>query len=195
MSSLREGNVQAFEMLYNRYYAALCRKTYKRIPSVPRAEEIVQDVFVNLWVKAASLYAGGNVRAYLYATLQNKILHELRTAYTRSRYLKDIRDLARQEGELSASGHAEALSLSALYVKEAEMQISHAVAALSPQCREAFRLSRDEQLSYKEIAERMHISVNTVEKHVGKALRILRLRLKEYGDVMLLLCILSLYCP
>jgi RNA polymerase sigma-70 factor (ECF subfamily) len=151
-------------------------------------EEIVQDVFVNFWTKAPSLDLNGNVKAYLYATLRNKVLHELRTAATRAFYAEKIKLLTRQDKECD--------SLDMLYARENERYINHLISTLSPQCKEAFLLSRYEHLSYKEIAQRMRLSVNTVEKHVSKALRILKNKLSEHGNIaIIILFILSFYIP
>lgn len=186
LAFIQQGNEMAFTVLYKRYYLPLCKKAFQRIPSTPQVEEIVQDVFVNLWSKALTLDTKGNVRAYLYATLRNKILHELRTESTRSFYMEKLKKLS--------SIHEGEECLNAIYAREREAQIIQIVTDLSPQCREAFRLSRFENLSYKEIAERMQLSVNTVEKHVAKALRILRSKLNEYGDVRFALFLLFAFC-
>jgi RNA polymerase sigma-70 factor (ECF subfamily) len=148
-------------------------------------EEIVQDVFVTFWSKAPSLDPAGNVKAYLYAILRNNILHELRTEHTRSFYMQKLKTLP--------AVHEEGKSLQNIYVQEVEEYIRQVITTLSPQCREAFSLSRFEHLSYKEIAARMHLSTSTVEKHVAKALRVLRHKLHEYSDVsfMLLLFFIS----
>lgn len=87
------------------------------------------------------------------------------------------------------------MSLEDDYVaKETELKIKQVIESLPTQCREAFILSREEQLSYKAIAERMNISVNTVEKHIGKALKRLRDEFKDHNvSVVLLLGLLALY--
>lgn len=95
--------------------------------------------------------------------------------------------------ELAAS-RVENKSLQTIYVQEAEEHIHRIITTLSPQCREAFMLSRFEELSYKEIAERMHLSVNTVEKHIAKALRILRSSLNSYTSVVAMAIIMAIIC-
>lgn len=172
---IQQGDEQAFNELFHRYYRFLCHQAYKRLPSNEVVEEIVQDVFVNLWLKAHLLDVNGNVKAYLLATLRNKILFVLRTEATRAYYREKIQKKLGQSVEESP--------FSQLYLREMESEIDDAIAQLSPQCREAFLLSRDAHLSYREIAERMHISINTVEKHIGKALRILRSRLSKYAHL------------
>ena len=168
LNLLQEKDESAFSILYERYYLPLYKKAYQRIPYKSRVEEIIQDVFVNLWVKAESLDTEGNVKAYLYATLRNKILHNLRTERNRIFYMEKLKELK------SKRKIKESHTLQDLYARETQEKINHVIDQLSPQCRMAFKLSRFEQLSYKEIAQRMQISVNTVEKHISKALSILR---------------------
>lgn len=176
LAFIQQKNEQAFTALYRRYYLPLCKKAFQRLPSTPRVEEVVQDVFLNVWEKAAFLDPAGNIRAYLYATLRNKILHELRTEANRSFYMEKIRALR--------PGHETEDCLKAIYAEETEAQISRIIANLSPRSREAFQLSRSENLSYREIAARMHLSVSTVEKHVAKVLRTLRKKLNEYDALV-----------
>jgi RNA polymerase sigma-70 factor (ECF subfamily) len=180
---MQQGSEQALTELFRRYYTPLYIKAYKRIPFVYQAEEIVQDVFVNIWLKASMLDVTGNVKAYLYATLRNKILHELRTEATRAFHAEKLAEMTKQQHDDRC--------LDAINAKQTEQYISEVIAGLSPHCREAFLLSRFEHLSYKEIAERMHISINTVEKHVSKALRILKSKLNEYDDLIFFLLLVS----
>src|SRR5699024_5273121 len=89
----QQKNEQAFAILYERYYFPLYKKAFLRIPYQSRVEEIVQDVFVNLWQKAETLDMEGNIRAYLYATLRNKILHDLRTESNRTFYMNKLKKI------------------------------------------------------------------------------------------------------
>lgn len=152
---------------------------------MPLVEEIVQDVFVNLWQKASSLDTGGNVKAYLFATLRNRILFELRTEANRNLFLNKLYQ--------KASVRSEHDELEKIYAKETEDKIHFVIATLPPQCRDAFMLSRFESLSYKEISERMGISVNTVEKHIAKALKILREKLGKWEGVALIFLLWILF--
>lgn len=164
-------NEDAFTTFYYRYYDLLCRKAYRRIPEEAIVEEIVQDVFVTFWNKADTLDANGNIAAWLYATLRNKVLHHARTEQTRLAYIKKLEQL---QGDMAADAQEK------LDLKQTEAEIHTIIQSLPAQCKEAFVLSRYENLSYREIAERMGISVNTVEKHIGKALQILRKGLEDY---------------
>jgi RNA polymerase sigma-70 factor, ECF subfamily len=171
----------AFTVLYHRYYEMLCRSAFKRLPDEALVEELVQDVFINVWNKAAQLDADGNIKAYLFATLRNKVLHELRSRMVVARH---AREMMLQNEAQKEDAHDR------LDVKHLEQQFQAALQSLPPQCRQAFTLSRVEQLPYRTIADKMNISVNTVEKHIGKALSVLRKTFKEY-DITLLLLILA----
>ncbi len=174
---IKGDDMKAYETLYRRYYVYLCNKAYKRVPMPAVVEELVQDVFVNCWNKRENLEADGNVAAWLFATLRNKVLHELRSSYHQK---------ARQM-EWPVAGVTDTGADDELDAKSLEARILGVVNGLPPQCREAFRLSRFEQLSYKEIAVRMNISVKTVEKHVSKALQLLKTELHEYNLALVLL--------
>lgn len=174
LEKIKDGNSGAFEALYYRYFEQLARFAYKRIHYEDVVEELVQDVFVEIWKKRLTLDPQGNVAGLLYAILRNKALHELRARMIKLRHLENYTQIR--------SGDSLTENAEALYEKEIQEKMKMAIEKLSPQCREAFTLSRYEHLSYKDIATRMNISVNTVEKHIGKALNILR---KEFSGYQL----------
>lgn len=161
----------ALAVLHDRYYLLLCAVAIKRISDESIVEELVQDVFLNFWEKASSLDSNGNVYAYLFATLRNKVLHELRSQMLLTKRSSTL--------QLAQPERLEHDAADLLQAKELEEKLQTIIEDLSPQCKEAFTLSRFEHLSYKSIAQRMNISVNTVEKHIGKALNILR---EKLGD-------------
>lgn len=186
MKAVQRGEEQAFSALYYKYYLPLCRKAFRRIPEEMRVEEIVQDVFVALWNKADTLDATGNVSAWLYATLRNKVLHELRTESTRLKYKERLATLIPHEEH--------ALYDSQIDAKLANERIMLTIDTLPAQCRQAFVLHRFESLSYREIADRMGISVKTVEKHIGRALAILRQELSEFDYSLAVILIAVITC-
>lgn len=182
---VKSGDNEAFEALYFSYFARLARYAYKRLPDEATVEELVQDVFVDLWKQRESLDENGNVAGLLFAMLRYKALHALRAQMIRARHLDSFT-------QLQAADEADDLSAS-LTARQLQAQLEQAVERLSPQCREAFTLSRYEHLAYKDIAERMGVSVNTVEKHIGKALKLLRAEFREYNlPVMLMIGLLEL---
>ncbi|HEY4198675.1 MAG TPA: RNA polymerase sigma-70 factor [Mucilaginibacter sp.] len=171
LEMIAQKNERALTLLHNRYYEALCTTAYKKVPDEPAVEEIVQDVFVVLWEKSAQLDMNGDVKSYLFATLRNKVLHEIRSRIAKT----NLAALFQPVEEISAIDASDLLQ-----AKELEQRLHAAIEELSPQSREAFKLSRFEQLPYKIIANRLNISVGTVEKHISKALSILR---KEFGEL------------
>lgn len=160
------GDRSAFEWVYFRYYPSLLHTAYKKLADEQLAEEAVQDVFVNLWRKRGELDPEGNLDAYLFATLRNRVLHELRTQYNKYKHLGVWEEGMDAVGDSSLEED--------LFARETAARLQVIIDSLPHQCKTAFLLSRQQQLSYKEIAEEMGISVNTVEKHIAKALRILR---------------------
>lgn len=162
---------QALSFLYDRYYLALCRTAFKRIPDECTVEEIVQDVFMVVWNKAGTLEYGYDLQAYLFAVLRNKVLYELRTRMSIAAKASCY-EVVDEFYNVNAADFLQA--------KELEQKMNEVIERLSPQSREVFKLSRFEQMSYKKIAEEMNVSVRTVEKHISKALKILR---KEIGEL------------
>ena len=157
------------EVLFRKYYAALCKSLYKVLRDATIAEDIVQEVFLKVWEKRESLQMDEAVQSYLYRSCYNTALNLLKQQKRNT----DIDSL-----ELSVAGADTAeKDLSFL---ETEAEILKAIDALPPKTKLVFSLSRFEELSYKEIAERLDISVKSVEKHMGIALQRLRENLKDY---------------
>lgn len=126
----------------------------------------------------------GNIVAWLFATLRNKVLHELRSSYHRNMHTAKLKTLSDDCTNNDVPDYLDAKNL--------EAKIMDIINTLPPQCQEAFRLSRFEGITYKEIAVRMNISVKTVEKHISRALLVLKNELHEYNlGLILLFCALS----
>lgn len=147
-------------------------------------EELVMDVFFALWQQRGALDSTINLVGWLHSTLRNKALHELRARAIREKHLVFLA-MSQSVTEVTPEEKLDAQLL--------EKRIELAIGRLSPQCREAFTLSRYEHLSYNDIAARMGISVKTVEKHIGKAIGLLRKDFKGYQlSISLLLGLLEL---
>lgn len=174
---------RALSLIHARYYEKLCESAYKKVADEAIVEEIVQDVFLVLWDKAAQLDVNGDVKNYLFAILRNKVLYEFRSQITRLKSAALFEPL--NEVFTTDASHL-------LQAKELERRLNAVIEELSPQSREAFKLSRYEQMSYKKIAAHMDISVATVEKHVSKALAVLRKELHELNNSLFILAALYL---
>lgn len=153
-------NPSVFEKLYRDSFKRLCQKAYRITLDRDAAEDIVQDAFIKLL--AMDDKHVGIPEAYLYRSVINGSLNYIRR---------------QKRAERIAEPHvtpSDRTPLSDLQANELQANIQRAISSMPPGCREVFLLSRYEEMSYQQIAEFLSISVNTVEKQVGKALQILR---------------------
>lgn len=161
--ALQNDHREALSQLFDRYFHSLCCfvNTYLQDPML--AEEIVSDVFFNLWVKRKSLNITGSIRPYLFKATRNQAISYLRRpsfAYT------TLEQEVRQERSLEPDA--------ILIHKENTKQWQSHIDSLPTRCRQIFVLHREEGFTYQEIAELLEISVKTVENQMGKALQYLR---------------------
>jgi RNA polymerase sigma-70 factor (ECF subfamily) len=155
-----------FESLFHTYYKQLCRFAYRVVRDKDLAEDVVQSCFVNFWQKRTSIAIQSSFKTYLFRAVYNRSVNEYNRA--KKTVHEDVAILNEVSGPISNNPILE------LEGKEMQDSINKAIAAMPDGCRTVFLLSREEQLSYKEIAEMLQISVKTVENHMGKALRIMR---------------------
>ncbi|MFM7022283.1 MAG: RNA polymerase sigma-70 factor [Flavobacteriales bacterium] len=179
-SAIQQGSVKAFEVLFKMLYAPLCRHAFLILKDEVEAEEVVQEVFYQVWNKKHSLRIHESLKAYLYRAVHNDCANRLKHLKVKEKYANELR-YQDQDSDSSSDVEEEELSL----------RIQQALDALPDQCGVVFKLSRFEQLKYAEIALRLNISVKTVENHMGKALRILREKLKEYIHLITLFMLLK----
>jgi RNA polymerase sigma-70 factor (family 1) len=164
MSSV-DDNKSDFEALYRSSFRRLCAKAYQITLDKKASEDIVQDAFISLW-KQRSQSKVIFQEAYLYRSVINGALNFNR----RHRRLERSPDDNRFTIDTP---------LTNLQSRELEDLIQKTISSLPPVCQEVFLLSRYEEMSYQEIASFLSISVNTVEKHIVKALQILRKAVSE----------------
>ncbi|MEM9672172.1 MAG: RNA polymerase sigma-70 factor [Cyclobacteriaceae bacterium] len=157
------------EKYFRAYYAPLCQTVYKMVHSTAIAEDIVQDVFLKVWRSRDHLDQQQSIKSYLYRAAINTSLN----------YLEKTKPSASLEDNVENSWGANSTDEAIAY-QETEQRIQAAIETLPPKCKIVFNLSRFEDQSYAEIAYTLGISVKAVEKHMGKALKILREHLKDY---------------
>ena len=166
---LRQGNTAAFTAIFDRYYRLLFIHAYKKLNDEEQAKDVVQDLFTALWLRRESLVlANDNLAVYLYTAIRNRILDVIARQQVRNRYIHSFQDFIDQE-QTGTDYLVRSVDLTTIIKAE--------IAALPPKMREVFEMSRYENLSHKEIAEKLKLSELTVRTHVKKALRILRIRL------------------
>jgi len=163
---------------------------YQRLQSKEAAKDLVQGVFVSLYTRRAELPDTPSPQSYLFKAVKYKVLNQLRASFIKSVKLQQLHaENLRQPVSLAQPAYQ-------VMQKELEGKLRDAVSLLPDKCREAFLLSREENLSYKSIALKMGTSVNTVEKQIGKALRILRVQIGNYHlDCLLPFIIACYYFP
>lgn len=163
-------NIEAFEIMYKRYWPELTDAAYKRLQSRQKAEDIVQEIFISLYNKRNVLELTVSLRAYLSKALKYKVLNEYRSEAVRNNYISSLffKDNCKND-------FAEMLE-----AKELHSKIDLLLLQLPDKCRRVFYLSRNENMTNKEIAMELNISVSTVEKHICKALKVLKGSLKTY---------------
>ncbi len=175
-----------FELVFKRYYSRLCHYACKFIDESSAAEDIVQEIFSNLWEKQFDLESDTILKAYLFRSVHNRCLNYLNYLRITDKHHKVIQDkLALMELAYYDTDQSNAKSLF-----ELEIKIEDVISTLPDQCRNVFELSRQKGLKNREIAVELNISVSVVEKHISKALKIMRDALKDY--LMLLLIFLKI---
>ncbi|UKJ06808.1 RNA polymerase sigma factor [Solitalea lacus] len=166
---LKEGNHAAYEEIYKRYWAILFRHARRILQNDEESKDIIQDIFTMLWVKSADIALTSNLSSFLYASVRNRVLDLIDKNKVRSNYLLIL------ENEINS----DRVSIEhEMHEKELARIIEKEISLLPPKMREIFELSRKAELPYKEIADQLAISENTVKKQISNALKILRSKLE-----------------
>lgn len=173
-TAISRGDRQIFEHLFRTYYQVLCNYACTLVKDMDEAEEIVQNVFYTIWKKREELQIG-SLKSYLYRAVHNDAMNKLKHAKIKMNYAEDYRKTT-GAGIDSASQTIDA--------KELSQKIHEAIGDLPEQCGLVFRLNRFENKKYAEIAAELGISIKTVENPMGKALRLMREKLKDYLPVI-----------
>jgi len=168
---LKAGDKTAFTILFTWYYQDIVRFSDTFTKNTDVSEELVQEVFVNLWENRDSLSIENSLKSYLLKTVQNRCIDWLRHLNVRSKYAALILD-----NPVLSDNNTEDYILHS----ELELNFSIAVKKLPAEYAEVFTMSRVELLTYKEISQKLGVSVRTVEVRVSKALLFLRDELKDY---------------
>ena len=174
---IRCGNRSAFEVLFRAYSAPLCAFALRYVKAPEVAEEIVQDVFLKIWVNRES-WRPRNVKSYLYGAVRNKALDHL----AHQKVVQEWKGKAYHAPETTISTPQHTLQ----YEELAEA-IQEGIECLPERTRLVFILSRQHGLRYKEIASALGISVKTVEAQMSRAFRLLQTHLAPHLHVLLLL--------
>lgn len=169
--ALHQSDKLVFEQVFKTYYERLCNYANTLVNNMDEAEEMVQNTFLNLWEKRDAIQIHTSVKSYLYQAVHNHSLNRIKHLKVRQKHADYY---VHTTNESVDSGTEKVIG------DELAVKIDEAINSLPNQCRKVFQLSRFENLSYAEISEQLNISVKTIENHMGKALRIMRDKLKDF---------------
>ena len=183
LQKLLQENEQLFmETLFRNWFPFVCKTIYRIVQDTATAEDLAQDVFIKIWNRRTEL-KDVYFKAYLHKAGINMALDHLDKQKRRGVHMP-IED---HQEPLQAPGTGQSLHQTTRHIQQAIEQ-------LPEKCREIFILSRYEELSYREIATTLNISVKTVENQMMTALKKLRISLKDYLHVVVLFIFLLLQC-
>jgi len=178
IEGLKRGDKAVFETVYREYYMPLCYYCLRYTERIEDAEEIVQDLFLKLWIKHKELEINSSLKAYLYRAVQNYALNYLSKKKTKNKYL------------MIQGGHVfDNFEKGNSKLEEEELRIilKEAILKMPEKRRHIFELSRFDGLKYGKIADKLSISVKTVETQMTKSLKYLRVVLKDYLPVLIII--------
>jgi RNA polymerase sigma-70 factor (family 1) len=167
---IRNGDIGQFESLFRSSYISLVRYAKTLIKDHDTAEEIVQDLFFKLWQDREKLIIESSLNGYLFRSVHNRCLHHIEHIKVVERHAEEM-SYQQTESQESPSD--------ILNYKELQEKIARIMERLPERCGQIFRMSRFEGLKYIEIAERLSVSIKTVEANMGKALKEFRKELTQ----------------
>ena len=166
---IKEGNKNAFEKLFRKYYTAICRYIYNYLNDTDTAEEIAQDMFVYFWENAQNKNINTSVKGYLFTSAKNFTLNHIKKMKTRRKYHMAVSGVLQENDEFNDDK---------MYTFK--ILIKQALLTLPEKCRDIFVLSKYEGLTYEEISVYLGLSQKTVENQMGIALRKIRAWMQPY---------------
>jgi RNA polymerase sigma-70 factor, ECF subfamily len=182
---LINGEEPAFKEIIYLYYPGLLKFANSYLHDIYFAENIVQDAFVIVWEKHASLEIRSNIKAYLVTIVKNKCINYIEKLKNRIRLEENLHHIHVKELNLSISTLA-SLNPETLFVEEIENIIEHTINELPEQTRKVFIMSRFQDISNEGIATKLNISIKGVEYHISKTLKILKTKLSDYLPLLFL---------
>lgn len=176
LNALQNGSKSAFETIYHRLADKLLQYINSRVRDREVSEEIVQEVFLSLWLNKTEFESFSALEAYLFKASKYQILNYIRSEEVRNRYAEHLTLFFAQEYDNSVE--------QMINMEDLKAVIEQHIEQLPPKCQEAFRLSRYMHKSIAETAELMGISTRTVENYITQALTHLRKNLTHYHWIM-----------
>ncbi|TDE14522.1 RNA polymerase sigma-70 factor [Dyadobacter psychrotolerans] len=178
---LNKDREEEFEFVFKKHFKSLHTYACTILRDEVMAEEMVQNVFCRLWEKADQIQINESVSGYLYRSVYHESLNYIKHLKVRDAYQSYA--VTQMENPDNTAHNLE--------LRELEERLETALNELPEKCRTIFQMSRSEELKYQEIADILAIPVKTVENQMGKALRLLRIKLVDFLPASFLLFFLS----
>lgn len=178
LKQVANGSEAAFEIIVRAYQKRLYTYIFKITASREISNDLVQDIFLKLWLRKEKIQEINNLNAYLHRVAHNEVYQSLQRIAKEELVLTVLRNEIRHEEDACQS----------LLSKEIKEEIQLIIGKLSPRQKQVFLLSREEGLKYDEIAERLNIGYETVKFHMAGALKFMRQELKnKYGTMAIII--------
>jgi len=176
LSELKNGQERAFDFIFRTHYKALCAQANVYVNDLDKAQSLVQDCFIKLWEGREKAVCIKNLSSYLTFMVRNQCIDYLRST-----------KLLEKNSEIGEKTNFDNKTEELIMAHDFEEKLVVALAHLPDRSREAFEYSRFDGMTYKEIAEKMEVSVKAVEALVGRSLKILRKELKDFLPLLIIL--------
>uniref|UniRef100_UPI003216C755 RNA polymerase sigma-70 factor n=1 Tax=uncultured Draconibacterium sp. TaxID=1573823 RepID=UPI003216C755 len=183
INRLKKGDQTAFEILFRYYYPGLVVFASQITLDKDEATEIVQDFFVRLWEKRSGINDNSSLKSYFFTSVKNRSLNYLKKIEIQSQVIDQLKNLTENNQLYEPDIFVES---------ELQEKIKVAIGKLPARCGEIFVMSRFQGLTNDEIATKFDISKRTVETQISNALKVLRIELKDYVGILILLGITNL---
>lgn len=164
LRAIAEGSEAAFVQLFDKYSVKVYNVAYKFLDSREQAEEIVQDVFMDVWISKDKMAEVLNLNAYILGMVRKKVYDAYRQKSSFAQLIKELSDNPQTENAVERN----------MQEREYEILLQRALAKLPHHQQEIFGLAREEGLSHEEIAKKLNLSRLSVKAHMKRILRVLR---------------------
>ncbi len=178
INRLINGDQTAFELLFHAYYPGLVVYASQFTFDKDEAEEIVQDFFVRFWQKHQSVQPYESLRNYFFSAIKNRCINYLKHKKIEDYYIKQLSGISENHLVYNQDLYS---------ATELQEKIKNSISLLPERCREIFTMSRIQGLKNEEIAQQLTLSKRTVETQISHALKVLRVELKEYSGLLIIL--------
>ena len=178
IEGFNKGDKLIFELVFKTYYPGLCIYAQDLVKSADIAEELIQEYFLYLWENHSKIHIKTSIKAYLYRSIHNRCLNYFRDKFPSASKRMHLEQLRPQMELLSIEIPDNFFDPS--FSEQVEVELDQAIDNLPEQCKEIFRMSRYDNLSYPEISSRLKISLSTVKTQMSRAMKKLSERMDKY---------------